>query len=414
MNTLRLRAPSDILAAIPYVIGYRPERSIVVLGMHERRLIFSVRHDLPSAGDLPGSGAGTVGDAEVHQHVDRLLELLLRQHLTDVVLVGFGDVDQVDAVLHGVWDACERADLGVREVLRTDGGRYWSYLCRNPRCCPPEGVPYEPDSSTMAAEWTLAGRVARRDRAEFDDQLEPTTGPERDAMTAAMAAGQARLIALLAAPADEAGAAAAMRAAGCAAVGEAIERQRAGTRLTDDEVVWLSLLLMDGDVRDHAWYAVRTAGLDLDHHCALWTDVVRRCESDLRPAAACLLAYAAWREGNGALARLALERALDANPDWGHARTLFDALTQGMPPWVLDQIADEIVSQGDEAGDAEGDDAEVDDAEVDDDQDDENLADEAAQLGADRRVAPRSRVRPRRARRPRRRSSSGRAGSRRA
>ena len=79
---------------------------------------------------------------------------------------------------------------------------------------------------------------------------------------------------------------------------------------TDDEVAWLSLLLTHLPVRDHAWE--RTDGRDED--IALWTDVLRRAEQELIAAPAALLAFAAWRAGQGALAAVALERALACTP----------------------------------------------------------------------------------------------------
>jgi hypothetical protein len=45
---LRLREPVDVLAAIPYLIGYQPHDSVVVLAMQGRRLYFTLREDLPA------------------------------------------------------------------------------------------------------------------------------------------------------------------------------------------------------------------------------------------------------------------------------------------------------------------------------------------------------------------------------
>ena len=53
--------------------------------------------------------------------------------------------------------------------------------------------------------------------------------------------------------------------------------------------------------------------MDPEHHAAharLWTDLTRRACPGYVAAPAALLAFTAWQAGNGALANLALDRAL--------------------------------------------------------------------------------------------------------
>ena len=55
---LRLREPVDVLAAIPYLVGYHPSESVILLGMRGKQLTFTARHDLPPL-DTPGRTSGT-------------------------------------------------------------------------------------------------------------------------------------------------------------------------------------------------------------------------------------------------------------------------------------------------------------------------------------------------------------------
>jgi hypothetical protein len=64
----------------------------------------------------------------------------------------------------------------------------------------------------------------------------------------------------------------------------------------------------------------------------LWTDVTQRADPALAAAPASLLAFAAWRAGDGVLAGLALERALQADPGYPMAHLLLRGLRQGVPP----------------------------------------------------------------------------------
>jgi hypothetical protein len=64
--------------------------------------------------------------------------------------------------------------------------------------------------------------------------------------------------------------------------------------------------------------------------------VLRRVETAYVPAPACLLGFAAWRIGQGALARAAVERALDADEDYRMAMLLQHVLGYGLSPAVAD------------------------------------------------------------------------------
>jgi hypothetical protein len=123
------------------------------------------------------------------------------------------------------------------------------------------------------------------------------------------------------------------RRAGRAAVRDAERVYRSGRRLTDDEAAWLGVLLVDIGVRDYAWQ--RCAGEDW--RVGLWTDLLRRMPPRYVPAPAGLLAFTAWRQGQGALASAAVDRALEAEPHYSMAQLLGQVLDEGMSPEVLDE-----------------------------------------------------------------------------
>jgi hypothetical protein len=67
-------------------------------------------------------------------------------------------------------------------------------------------------------------------------------------------------------------------------------------------------------------------------HLRLWTDVVRRATPAYQPAPASLLAFTAWQSGEGALANIAIDRALAADPGYSLAQLLRDIMDAGVPP----------------------------------------------------------------------------------
>ncbi len=322
--TLSVRSPADLIAAIPYLLGFHPAGSLVIVGMRDARIVFAARYDLPAPDEPPERAAGGA------RHVAAVVS---RQGVDAATLVGYGPAAHVTPHLPRLAGVLRAAGVTVLDELRVTDGRYWSYTCQDPSCCPPEGTACHPAASVVAAAATFAGQVALPDRATLVAQLAPVDGADRAAMRRAMRRADEHLVALLrmVAPSDVVDGRV-LRRAGAAAVRAAMRRHRDGGRLTDDETAWLGVLLRHLLVRDFAWERIG----DDDWHVRLWTDVVRRVEPEYLPAPASLLAFAAWRAGQGALAAVALGRAREQDPDYPMAVLLDEVLRHGLPPSRLD------------------------------------------------------------------------------
>ncbi|MFC6019046.1 DUF4192 domain-containing protein [Plantactinospora solaniradicis] len=321
--TLTVRSTADLLAAVPYLLGFHPADSVVVIAMRGNRVVFVARGDLPGAEDVPET-------AEAAEH---LAAVVARQDVETTTIIGYGPPERVTPIIDVVTAALGRVGLSVVDAIRVTGDRYWSYVCTELECCPAEGTPFDASTSQLAAAATFAGQVALPDRDALVRRIAPVEGSARDAMREATRKAEIRLRTLLdKAPATDLLGRRALRRAGRAAVRGALDRYRRDGQLTDDEVAWLSLLLVHLPIRDDAWQ--RTSGEDWQ--LTLWTDVLRRAEPDLVPAPASLLAFAAWRAGQGALATVAAERALEAQPDYSFALLLTEALQAGIGPSALD------------------------------------------------------------------------------
>lgn len=310
---LVLSTPADILAAVPYLIGFHPADSLVVTGFAGRALRLSTRWDLPSrSGDL-----------------DPLVPLLRRERVTTAIVVGYGPGRLVTPAVDEVTRRLAQAGIGLAEALRADGGRYWSYACADPACCPADGTPYDPEFGPVAAEAVMHGLVALPDRVSLRRSLEPSGGT---AMREATRRVAGRLRAELAGTDTLTdGFAAAFVADGLARVRAAIERYATGGRLDDDEAARLGFDLAVIRIRDEAWALLD----DRDVHSILWRDLTRRLEPRCVAPAAALLAATAWRAGDCALAGMALDRALAADPGYSMAILLRQALARLLPPDTL-------------------------------------------------------------------------------
>jgi hypothetical protein len=312
--SVALNKPAEILAAVPYMLGFHPSESIVVLGLRRKDLVFQLRGNLPARDEVAAFAA----------YYARLVH---RQRVTAALLIGYGAGSAVTPVVLATADALHRHGIVTPEMLRAHEGRFWSYVCAEPDCCPAEGTRYDVASSQVAAQATVSGYVALPSRDELERRLAPVGGAARAAMRAATGRAGERLADLVAARPEEG--AAALVPAGCAAVDAALARHRSGGRLTDDELAWVSLLIGCTPVRDHAWGKV---GGNLGLHVSLWCDVLRRAQPELAAPPATLLSFAAWRAGEGAVASIALDRALRADPDYRMARLLDQALRHGLSP----------------------------------------------------------------------------------
>jgi hypothetical protein len=91
--------------------------------------------------------------------------------------------------------------------------------------------------------------------------------------------------------------------------------------------------LRDRDVRDRALELAM--GADAPAAESLWTECTRRAPIPLDAAPATLLAVSAWLRGDGAMANVALTRALAGEPTYALARLLAQALAGCVAPAEL-------------------------------------------------------------------------------
>ncbi|MFC4061070.1 DUF4192 domain-containing protein [Planomonospora corallina] len=318
---LLLGSTEDVLGAVPYLLGFHPTDSLVLLGLRGEpprgHLHLTVRWDLPLSGPEP----------------DRILPLLRREQISQVIAVGYGPgplvtpaADEIRALLRG-------SGITLVDVLRAEDGRYWSYLCSRAGCCPPSGTPYDRRAGEVAVRAVAHGLVALPDRRTLERSLAPVGGAARAAMRRATAQAAEELRARLAGCEDLDGLAAELVAGGKARVREAVGVYATGGRLDDGQAARLGFDLAVIRTRDEAWALITDDSRDA--HRRLWQDLTRRLERRFVPPAASLLGMAAWSGGDCALASVALARAHEADPGYSMANLLAHALRHLLPPHAL-------------------------------------------------------------------------------
>lgn len=324
-----VKGPVDLVATVPYLLGFDPRDCVVCVAVHDGAVAVAAHLRLPGPAEDDSPDWTAVADL-----------IAARGH--QAFIVGYGTADQIDAAVEQCAEPIAAAGVEVTAAMRVHDGRIY---CLGSSCgCPPDGIAYDPDTSTVPAQATVRGIAPLADRDAVDALLDPVTGPDRDRMAAATTAAMHRLARALSAgrPATAGlnvtawlatGPPPDLVADGIAAVREAFAAAAAGQTLLDEQVAWLATVLLIPAVREHAWLASDGS----DAHRTLWIDVTRRAVGRTAATPASLLAVTAYLAGDGALASAGVDRALTAEPTLQLARLVGVALRAGIPPAVWRQ-----------------------------------------------------------------------------
>jgi Domain of unknown function (DUF4192) len=369
---VRAGSPTALLAIVPHVVGFVPEASVVVIGTSppRDRIRVTLRYDLP---DPPGAGIS----ADLAAHA---VGILVTQRLPAAVAIGYGPEALVTPVAQALRAAAGLAGITLHDILRVENGRYWSYLCGDEACCPAAGAPFDARTHPAATAMASAGSQVLADRAAVAARVAPIGYIAAESMRQATRRAERHVSQLLAKvrTSSRIGAARRMIAAeGLAAVGAMIGSYRGGGRFTSDyEIARISVALHDLRVRDDAWARMDPAHADA--HQRLWIDVVRRAQPGHVAAPAALLAFVAWQSGDGALANVALDRALADDPGYSMALLLRQVISAGAPPRLarLPMTPEEVAASYADTDDETCPDGEGDDHDLDIDDHDPDLDDE--------------------------------------
>jgi Domain of unknown function (DUF4192) len=319
---IRVGSPASLLAVVPVLLGFEPGNSMVVIGIEEpgADVRLTLRYDLPD----PELAPAVAGHA---------MSVLAAQRIQTAVAVGYGPEHLVSPVAAALRDGAPEAGVTVTELLRAENQRYWSYLCGDPACCPPEGKPFDVTDHPAARAVAVEGARVLASRDALAATVAPVTGAPAEHMREATREAEeqvARAIARAARSGRKASVRRLIATVGLPVVSEAIRLYRAGGRLQPDEAAWLTVVLRDLRVRDDAWSRMRP-----EHraaHARLWTDLTRLAQPGYVCAPAALLGFVAWQSGNGALANVALDRALAEDPQYSMAVLLRQVIDSGAPP----------------------------------------------------------------------------------
>jgi hypothetical protein len=155
LNELRLRSPADVVSAIPYLIGFHPADSVVVLVCDRTQGTCAMRLDLATHEAL----------------LEHAADLVARRRPDAVILAGYGAPGRVTPAMERLRGHLRTRAVPVRDALRVEEGRFWSYLCTDLTCCPPEGTYVDVTTNPATTAAIAAGMVALPDRRGLERSL---------------------------------------------------------------------------------------------------------------------------------------------------------------------------------------------------------------------------------------------------
>jgi len=327
-HSARISGPAELLQAVPYLIGFHPTKSLVLVGLRDERLVVTARLDLSDAvlGGIPHA-AGAMMRGGSASFVAVIYDDIDEDEVYDGWADGFGpSVAHWDVVYGALQVELRRLDAELRDVLVVSDDRWWSLTCDDFDCCPVDGrpLPDVPSSFTTAA--MVEGVVALPSRTALEDVLAPLPDAEREALDQAI--GIAERVAV-----DETLSGQARRwelSVKRAMFRAAREADQPGWAAPPDDVVArFGAALAVTALRDAVWLAIDGERLD---GRALWRDLGRRLPSPYDAPPLFLYGWASWRAGDGALAGIAADRAVASDPDYHAGDLLLAAVSSGVDP----------------------------------------------------------------------------------
>lgn len=180
---ITLRSPAELADALPYMLGFHPSDSLVLVAVHGEGGRFGgrLRVGIPTAPAEWEDTARQVADCLIRGSErrggkpDGIVVYLCQEPREEES--GQRVMTRLRPLAQRIRLACGALDVPVLEALCLSEGRFWSYVCPDERCCPAEGTRLAAvGTSVMAATATFAGLQVRGSLKEIEGRLAPLRG----------------------------------------------------------------------------------------------------------------------------------------------------------------------------------------------------------------------------------------------
>ncbi len=319
--TITLNSPEAAAAATPYLLGFTPEDSLVLILIDGDGQNVTMRVDLPWSPDVEWLKSILTGLPEPMP--SRLVMLAYAHEADSVLAIG---------IAHWLSDVLSPL-MEVADILLICGGRVMSVSCPCEDCMDGDGTAVDDlEDHPVIAQCVAAGLTRLNRRIDLEDQLLPVDDSVSEAVAQMLGERmrpvldyetqrddmEAQALALLMSAEDLDAASVALLARACADV-----------HVRDP---LLALILGDQDRAESVLGSIRTR----------LTYALIHTPVEFAGPLAATLALLAWADGDGASALVAADAALEFDPENSLAPLVCHALSHGLPPTTWAKISREI------------------------------------------------------------------------
>lgn len=331
-TTVRLTGRTGLLAAIPAMLGFHPQESLVMVCLSgpRRRVGPVIRVDL--------AGPPTLSDEPVAQFQHHA-----RRHSDEVALICYTEKSDPPALLEAVRAALEADGTAVLDALVVRDGRAVparrSVPSADQHQAPDLGCELptsdHPQAQAMAAASALHGRGILPSRQALRDSIAGPRGAAARRSSAALHAAASGLMATIGptGPIDHVK----LLEMATAAVDRGLAEVTGSAGVAASTCATIGLLVCDVEIRD------ALIARSVEESTSPWVPMlsaVARATADQDAAEVCaVLSVAAYRRGDGALAQVAVDRCLSAEPHHRLAHLMMNVMATGLPPAQLAELA---------------------------------------------------------------------------
>jgi hypothetical protein len=297
MTPIQVAGPASLIAALPYLLGFRPADSLVCVLLTQDSITGCVRYELD-------------------QNQSQLFELIantLTKHEYDALVVVVIS-ESLSYPTQELIAAFAAAEISLLDFLVTNLNSYRSALCRDLTCCPETGTEItQAQRDLLAAQLVASGHVAAESREQLVARLDSQPLPEIELETRVQILTAAELIA-------------------------ALSNWYRGP-LSGSQIVSIATALADPELRNDLEYELfdSVAGeLTKPERLRTAAENLRQCAVSLPTQAAAMsygvLAFCYWNLGDWVLAQIAASKSLALDSSNSPARLTNRLLQQQIDP----------------------------------------------------------------------------------
>lgn len=320
-----VKTPADLINAVPFLIGFHPTDSLVVVSVQDDALAMAMRIDFPNE----GAPAGALALLASH---------LKRNESQGAVLVAYVNDENTNAedILNELSSEITALDIAVRESMIIKNERWRSILCQDEKCCPPEGSPL-PDfeSGKITAEQVANGKVLPFASDEgLIDSIKPyeiATDPTFHDLVKSLIdenrIGEHELR-------HE------FRKGGIEILLTLKDIYKAGAEVSNELKAQVIATMADIQARDFALGCFENDEVELAK--SMYLDLFKTAPKEFSHPFASLASAYAYENGEGALAHRLLDKAIEACPEYTLSKLLRRVMSSGWPPAGFSQLRREL------------------------------------------------------------------------